>query len=344
MTKRILFIHQGALGDLVLNFPALVSLKHERKSSVALLCSSDLGKIAHELNVVDAHFSLESARFCSLFCDEMTPFVKAFISDYDTIILMSFSDAIEHHLRQNHDGEVHKINPRPPVDEETHVALYMMKQMKAKGLLTERNLTSRVYTCPKWQLAVAACDTRKLKIQNRKSKIIIHPGTGSPRKRWPVENFVQVATIIRGMNFGEVIFVVGPAEPGLAPFIRDRSKGSFRVHEVYDLSYLMALVQQATCFVGNDSGVAHLAAFMGIPTVAIFGPSSPKRWSPVGRATKVLRGAPDCASCFETDAVNCKDPQCLDGVSVYMVLDAVRELVSSDGACDGRSRNDSIAG
>ncbi|MEE9401651.1 MAG: hypothetical protein V3V47_00480, partial [Desulfobacteria bacterium] len=60
MTKKILVIHQGALGDLVLNFPALVSLKHEKKASVALLCSSELGKTAHELNIVDAHFSLES--------------------------------------------------------------------------------------------------------------------------------------------------------------------------------------------------------------------------------------------------------------------------------------------
>ncbi|MCK4728100.1 MAG: glycosyltransferase family 9 protein, partial [Desulfobacterales bacterium] len=173
------------------------------------------------------------------------------------------------------------------------------------------------------------------KIQNPKSKIrnlqeknliIMHPGAGSPRKRWPVENFVQVATIIRKMNLGEVVFVVGPAESDLAPFIKARPKGGFRVYEVCDLSHVMVLVQQARCFLGNDSGVTHLAAFMGTPTVAIFGPSSPKRWAPVGRATKVLRGAADCAPCFEMDGVNCKDPQCLSGVSVDMVLDAVREI------------------
>ncbi len=339
MKEKILVIHQGALGDLVLNFPALESLKQEKKAFVAILCSSQLGRIAHELNVVDAYFSLESACFCSLFCEEMTPAVKEFISDYNTLILISFSNAIEGYLRQNHGGKVHKISPRPPVDEETHVALYIIEQLVAKGLLDNCGLRTRSVMFWRRLHFVSSRQTQpsaKSKIQNRKSKIrnlrvknsiIIHPGAGSPRKRWPVKNFVQVASIIKGMNLGEVVFVVGPAESDLAPFIKAGIKGDFQAREVCDLSCLIALVRQARCFVGNDSGVTHLAAFMGIPTVAIFGPSSPKRWSPVGPATTVLRGAADCAPCFEKDAVNCKDPQCLSGVSVDMVLDAVKEII-----------------
>jgi heptosyltransferase-3 len=314
MREKVLVIHQGALGDLVLNFPALVSLKQEKKASVALLCSGELGKIAHELNVVDAHFSLESARFCSLFHEEMTPVVKEFISDYDTIILISFSDAIEGHLRQSRGGKVHKISSRPPVEDETHVAQYIIKQLQAKGLLREGISPS------------SSPPIEERQSLREKNLIIMHPGAGSSRKRWPVEKFIQAATIIKGMNLGKVVFVVGPAESDLRPSIKARLKGGFRVYEVYDLSYVMALVRQARCFVGNDSGVTHLAAFIGTPTVAIFGPSSPKRWSPVGRATNVLRGAADCAPCFEMDAVNCEDPQCLSGVSADMVIDAVKEI------------------
>jgi ADP-heptose:LPS heptosyltransferase len=323
MMEKILVIHQGALGDLVLNFPALVCLKQEEKASVALLCSSDLGKTAYELDLVDAYFSLERARFCPLFHEEMTPVVKEFMSDYDTIILISFSDAIEGHLRQNHGGKVHKISPRPPVEEETHVALHIIRQLETKGLLRNSG-------------GIADCEGRvsfschpvieRAESFREENLIIMHPGAGSPRKRWPAENFIQVATIIRRMNLAEVVFVVGPAESDLAPLVNAWSNGCFRVHEVCDLSQLMALVRQARCFVGNDSGVTHLAAFMGTPTVVIFGPSSPKRWSPVGRATKVLRGAADCAPCFEMDAVSCKDTQCLNEVSVDRVLDAVREI------------------
>ena len=314
MREKVLVIHQGALGDLVLNFPALLSLKQEKKASVGLLCSGELGKIAHELNVVEAHFPLESARFCSLFSEKMTPVVKEFINNYDIIILISFSDTIEGRLRQAHGGKVHRIASRPPVKDETHVAQYIIMQLEAKGLLREGVSPSSSHPVEQRQNL------------REKNLIIMHPGAGSSRKRWPVENFLRVATLIGGMSLGQVVFIVGPAEPDLALFIKDKSKGDFRVYEVCDLSYLVTLVRQARCFVGNDSGVTHLAAFMGIPTVAIFGPSSPKRWSPVGRATNVLRGAAECTPCFEVDAVNCEDPQCLSGVLVDTVLEAVRRI------------------
>lgn len=338
MTKKILVIHQGALGDLVLSFPALLSLRHEAKACVALLCSSELGKMAHELNVVDAHFPVESARFSTLFCGEMTPLVETFISDYDTIILISFSDAIEYHLRQNHGGEVHRISPRPPVDEETHVVLHLMRQLRTRRLLISPGIFC---SFPSKAMSISSGPDGSLPRQE--PLVVMHPGAGSARKRWPVENFVQAAIIIRGENLGEVVFLVGPAESDLTPVVKSRSKEGFRVYEVSDPFYLMGLVRQARCLIGHDSGVTHLSAFMGTPTAAIFGPSNPKRWSPVGRATKVLRGATDCTPCFETDTVNCEDPKCLNGVSVNMVLDAVRELVSLGGSYDGKFRQDSIA-
>ncbi|UCD86298.1 MAG: glycosyltransferase family 9 protein [Desulfobacterales bacterium] len=323
MKEKILIIHQGALGDSVLNFPAFISLKRERKASVALLCSSELGKTARALNIVDALFSLENARFSTLFGGEMTPFVKIFINNYDIIILISFSDAVEHHLRQNHGGEVHRICPRPPVDEEAHVALHLMKQLRAKRLLTSSDI---LFSFPFKVIPISYSSGGRMPQQEH--VVVMHPGAGSARKRWPVKNFIEAAMVIKGEKPGEVVFLVGPAESDLAPVVKSMSNGDFRVYEVSDLVSLMELLKQTRCLIGNDSGVTHLSAFMGTPTVAIFGPSNPKRWSPVGRATKVLRGVVDCTPCFETDAANCEDPKCLNGVSIRMVFDAVRELAS----------------
>jgi ADP-heptose:LPS heptosyltransferase len=238
MTKEILVIYQGSIGDLVLSFPALLSLSQQENVSVGLLCSSGLGKIAYEQNLVDAYFSLESARFVSLFHEEMTPFVETFIDGYDTIILISRSDATEQHLRENHTGEVHRISPRPPVDEETHVALHLMRQFEKRhlpmGPETFRSIPSKA---PPISSGVHEGSPR----QN--GLLVMHPGAGSPRKRWPVENFFQAAKMIRGHSLGEVAFVVGPAESGLAPVIGAEPKGTFRVCEVDDLSYVMALLR-----------------------------------------------------------------------------------------------------
>ena len=342
MTKKILVIHPGALGDVVLSFPALVSLKHENKASVALLCSSDSGKIAHKLNVVSKRFSFESAFFSSLFHQEMTRGVKEFLGDFDTITLISLSDTIEDHLRQNHGGKVHRISPRPPVEEETHVGMYIIRQLEDQSLLNKcatRNAANALKPTgamrnlhigtPEFEMGNGTSLFYKQvlgQIEGLPKKVVIHPGAGSPRKRWPVEHFIEVATFMRGMDLGEVVFMLGPAESDLAPLLKARLRGCFQVRETCDVSSLMVLLSQARYFVGNDSGITHLAAFVEIPTVAIFGPSSPRRWSPVGPATRVLRGEAPCSPCFETDTANCEVPQCLRGVSVDMVLDAVRDL------------------
>jgi len=235
MKKKILVIHQGALGDLVLTFPALISLKHEEGASVALLCTNELGKIAHELDVVDEYFPLESARFYCLFSEEMTPVVKEFIDDYDSVVLISFSDVIEQHLRQNHRGEVHRISPRPPVEEETHVTLHLIRQLQRKRLLKNScglELQKRAHSPSTSDPPKADRDLRELRSEplsitsimdgnllRQERLVVIHPGAGSQKKRWPLKNFIQVAVAIRGMNLGEVVFVIGPAESDLAPFI-----------------------------------------------------------------------------------------------------------------------------
>jgi ADP-heptose:LPS heptosyltransferase len=323
MKQRVLVIHQGALGDLILSFPALLSLKNERKVSIDLLCSGDLGKIARELGVVEACLPLESGRFSALFCTKMTPPVKRFLTDYDAVILISFSNAIEHFMQENHGGEVHRITPRPPVDEKTHVAIHLMRQFQAKGLLPSPGCFHLFLS-----EGVSISPDPDVNFSRKEQLVVLHPGAGSKRKRWAVENFVQAATVIQRENLGEVVFLVGPAESELGPVITSAAKGRFRVHSTCDPHHLIALVQQARCLVGHDSGVTHLSAVMGTPTVAIFGPSEPKRWSPMGPATKVLRGTADCIPCFEREAVNCEDPVCLNRVSVNIVLDSLRELTS----------------
>ncbi len=331
MKTKALIIHQGALGDLILSFPALLSFRNDAQVSVALWCAGGLGRLARELNIVDAHFSLESTLFSSVFCDEITSPAKAFINDYDTIILISFSDAIAYHLRQHHGGKVYQIAPRPPADEKTHVALHLMGQFCEKGLIRNR---CSACSCLLKTTFVSSRFNKVTPIQER--IVVMHPGAGSLRKRWLVENFLRTALEVENDSLGKVVFVLGPAESDLAPVIKEGPAGRFPVCEVSDVCSLPALLKQASCFVGHDSGVTHLAAFMGVPTVAIFGPSSVERWSPVGLATRVLRGSVECSPCFETNGANCNDPRCLTGVSMQMILEAVKELTVSEDRLGGR--------
>ena len=136
MREKILVIHQGALGDVILSFPALLALKEERGACLAMLCQDQVGKVACDLEVVTGHFPVESARFCGLFAKDMPHDMKAFIDHYDTTVLIGFSDDMSHCIRQYHGGRTYRITPRPPSGEEVHVARHITRQLEIKGLLS----------------------------------------------------------------------------------------------------------------------------------------------------------------------------------------------------------------
>lgn len=114
----------------------------------------------------------------------------------------------------------------------------------------------------------------------------VHPGSGSPAKNWPADRFAQLAARLSGGR--PWLLIEGPADRAAAAHLRAVSGAVV----AYDLPprRLAALLRPAGRYVGNDSGVTHLAAACGVPTTALFGPSDPVRWAPEG--ARVLR-APD---------------------------------------------------
>jgi len=113
--------------------------------------------------------------------------------------------------------------------------------------------------------------------------VAVFPGSGSRLKNWPAANFREL--IGRLLPMIQVAVVLGPAEeaagfefPGV-PTLRG-----------LELADVAGIAQLAAAFVGNDSGVSHLAAATGTPGTVIFGPTSPDRWRPLGGVAVIARG------------------------------------------------------
>lgn len=102
---------------------------------------------------------------------------------------------------------------------------------------------------------------------------VIHPFSGSPRKNWPLERFRAVAARLDL----PVAWLAGPEE---------ELAGARRFASLGDLAGWLA---QASLYIGNDSGITHLAAACGVPVVAVFGPTDPAVWGPRGRVAIVRR-------------------------------------------------------
>jgi len=122
---------------------------------------------------------------------------------------------------------------------------------------------------------------------------VIHPFSGSTRKNWPLERFRELAARL-GMP---VRWCAGPEET---------IEGAERFDDLYDLACWLA---SARLYIGNDSGITHLAAAAGTPVAAIFGPTDPQMWAPRGKRVSVVSGE-------------------LEGTEVDQVLRTLRTIVN----------------
>ena len=125
----------------------------------------------------------------------------------------------------------------------------------------------------------------------RENTCVIHPFSGSPRKNWPLDRFRELAQRLDM----PVRWCTGPEEA---------LPGAHRLEDLYELARWLAT---ARLYIGNDSGISHLAASVGTPTVALFGPTDPAVWAPRGEHVRIVAGE-------------------LEAISVDQVLDAANSL------------------
>ena len=143
-------------------------------------------------------------------------------------------------------------------------------------------------------------------------------------KRWPEQNFRVVADF--WLRHGGVVSVVGGNSEravGDAVLAGLPSERCFNLCGKTDINALMSLLQNAALCVANDSGVMHLAAALGTPGVAVFGPTDPAATSPVTDDWILLYKKLPCSPCFKR---TCPDNKCIRAITPATALRAVKEL------------------
>jgi ADP-heptose:LPS heptosyltransferase len=158
------------------------------------------------------------------------------------------------------------VNPSRPPRMDQHCARYLLESLGSLGI-------------------DLAWDARPLSVPTvRSDEILIHPGSGSPAKNWPAHHF---ADVVRTLD-RPVRLIVGEADH-LAATQLDDSLG-YHLDRLTDLSLEELASRLAGChaYLGNDSGVSHLAGLCGARTVTLFGPTDPAVWRPVGASVHIL--------------------------------------------------------
>ncbi len=279
---RVLVIFPGALGDLICLMPALGAIRaRHRAADVALIAKAELARFAVGRMSIDRAYSIDRREVSLLFNSAPESLMEArrFFGLFDRIYsFLAFSDSGYRHNLERAGGSVsfHRFRP----DGDGHVSAGYLHELSETGA---HDAAYPALTVLDSDLDAAAAILRARSLtQNR--FVLMLPGSGSPAKNWPAGAFANLAARLDMPS----LVVLGPAEAGLDQFF---AAHSVPIAKELELSTLAGLARMAAIFVGNDSGVSHLAAAAGACGVVMFGPTDPARWRPLGDV-KVLTREP----------------------------------------------------
>lgn len=252
---RRLVIRPGALGDFIVSLPALECLRTSYLEVWTAAAHLPLVQFADRVR------SIASTGLDLVAVTEPPASLWEQLSAFDSIVSWYGSNRPEFREAVSHLPFTFfpALPPRGTTPKQ-HAADFYLAQV--------RTLTD----CASDGVPRIRCETA------REDFVAVHPFSGSPRKNWPLEKFRALAA--RLAVDSPVEWCRGPEDPPLS--------GAVEIADLYQLACWLA---RARLYIGNDSGVTHLAAAVGTPVLALFGPSEPDVWAPRGTQVQIGRFA-----------------------------------------------------
>lgn len=276
---EILILRAGALGDFVLSLPALACVRARfPEARITLAGYPRIAVLAREAGLVDALDRVDRVLYAPLFADvpQPTPALCDFARRFDlaVVIWRDPPRRIARGLRAAGVPRTVHVEPIPEGGERTHSIPYMLRQLPYRGGGFR-----------------PAIEGRPLEEHLPDGDVLaIHPGSGGrgADRNWPPERFAEIANrrrpcvVVEGPADGEsVSHMLDACAPPKPPVLRGLT-----------VPQLAWVLQRANAYVGNDSGVTHLAAALGTRTVAVFGVTDEAIWRPAGRDVRLLKRVP----------------------------------------------------
>lgn len=271
---KALLIRAGGLGDTALSLFAGQWLSSALGNDVTVMVQRRHMQVA-KLFGFDA-VSEEECDFQSAFSTPSSRLVDA-LKPFDSVIAIKKDTG---NLRLAINGEFARIAPLPPADCSLSYPMFIIHgAAEALGVDPPETLP-RLEPKIKW----------KMVFQQPAGHLVFAVGSGSLTKNWPRHNFMRLVELARENGFEKFTAIIGPAEmerdPGAVESLS--AIGGVGVLIAPSIHGLASAIAGASVFVGADSGVTHLASLIGAPTVALFGPTNPLVWGPVGDRVTVI--------------------------------------------------------
>jgi heptosyltransferase-1 len=312
--KRLLIVRLGAMGDVIHGLPAVAALRAAFPEAMIgwlieerwaeLLCTLSTprsGPRSAQRPLVDRVHTVNTRQWRRVpFAVATWERVAASFSDLRAAkyeIALDLQGAVRSSLLARWSGTPVTYGAAQP--RENLATMFYTRQVIATGehvveqnlslaeAVAHRRLKLSSSELPHDAAADRECDVR-LKAYGAKEIALLNPGAGWGAKQWPSERYGAVAKQLAEDGL-KVLINFGPGEENLASTVESASDGAGERFSG-SMTQLIALTRRASLFVGGDTGPMHLAAALGVPVVAIFGPTDPTRNGPFGVPSVILRG------------------------------------------------------
>lgn len=310
--RTIVIIHPGGLGDVLLAVPAMVRLRTRFPEHWLVLCAEDQpARLLLACRIIDAWTSVQGRAIAELFAgtDSVTGQLRSWLEDCDLAIgwMQDLDGRLSETLKVVGAREVIVNSPFSTVIQATHQRDRFLEAIN-EALSDDEGGVRLTVTEPLLHLGRACLEAEGLVIG--RPLVVIHPGSGSAQKCVAPE--ILASLVIGVQNLGATPVVLqGPADREPVERLLRLCVDPPTVLKCVDILTIAGLLTLTQIFVGQDSGITHLAGLIGASTVALFGPTDPNRWAPRGSHVTVVQGAP--CLCQSWDEVRrCENKPCLD--------------------------------
>ena len=279
MSTRILVIRPGAIGDTLLTFPLLRALKaRERDVHITFVSNPAVLPLAQQFEIADTVFNYAALEWSELFSQNgvRSAFMQGIVQHTDRAIcwVRDPDDVVQHNLFAAGITNVTVAPGRPTEPSNLHIVTYLARTISMT--LTEQERSQPFAS----------------EFMDDTQRVAIHPGSGGAVKCWPIPHFAALITALWQQAI-PILLLAGPADTERLSMLMKLLPSppmSALLELVVDapLVEVAARLQECRSYLGNDSGITHLAALLGLPTVVLFGPSSPTVWRPIGLEVYVL--------------------------------------------------------
>jgi heptosyltransferase-3 len=282
--KKALLVRFGGLGDLLVALPSIQLIRGKYPDArLTLACRQEYGALLRERGVVDEVAAEDSRLLTPLFLGKLEE--GATLSDWlgSFDLIMGWT-----HGRKGPDHFIH-ADPTEPGQLSRQ---FFRKTSEALGESSAPSIDEWA-RLPIGRLKKAEAAARTVGGQGTKPNVVVHPGSGSESKRWPLSNFLRIIAGLAERAIAGVI-VTGEAEERMeAELEKTVLPKNWTWLRRPGLSTLAVLLGEAALYLGNDSGVTHLAAACGTAVIALFRRDLVTSWEPLGRVHLHIAGSLD---------------------------------------------------